>query len=96
MSIFNQGLTFEEVIHHIYTIGLRIDLDQLIQPYSELDEIDPNDPTTIDQTSDDGYRYYDKIYFALYSLFHTRARFILREILRARFILREILRLSSE
>ncbi|KAA6371845.1 MAG: hypothetical protein EZS28_032627 [Streblomastix strix] len=75
------------MMHHFYTIDLRIDLDKLIQYYSELDEIDSNDPTTIDQTSDDAYPYYDQIYFALYSLFHTRARFILREILRARFIL---------
>ncbi|KAA6387692.1 MAG: hypothetical protein EZS28_016783 [Streblomastix strix] len=66
------------MIHHFYTIGLRIDLDQLIAPDSELDEIDPNVPTIIDQTADDGYSYYDQIYFALYSVFHTRARFIHR------------------
>ncbi|KAA6400960.1 MAG: hypothetical protein EZS28_003523 [Streblomastix strix] len=65
------------MIRHFYIIGLRIDLYQLIECYSELEEIDQNDPTTIDRTSDDGYPYYDQIYFALYSLIHIRARFIL-------------------
>ncbi|KAA6359801.1 MAG: hypothetical protein EZS28_044672, partial [Streblomastix strix] len=68
--------------HHFYTIGLLIDPDQLIPPYSELDEIDPTDRTTIDRITDDGYPYYDQIHFALYSLFHSRVRFILCEILR--------------
>ncbi|KAA6348262.1 MAG: hypothetical protein EZS28_051986, partial [Streblomastix strix] len=58
------------------------DLDQLIAHDSELDEIDPTDPTTIDRTAGDGYPHADLMYFALDSLFHTRARFILREILR--------------
>ncbi|KAA6400396.1 MAG: hypothetical protein EZS28_004085 [Streblomastix strix] len=64
------------MIHHLYTIGLRIDLDQLITQDSELNEFDPNESTTIDRIADDGYPYFEQKYFALYSLFHTRARFI--------------------
>ncbi|KAA6385100.1 MAG: hypothetical protein EZS28_019372, partial [Streblomastix strix] len=59
-----------------------IDVPPYEMPDSEPDEIDPTDPTIIDQTAGDGYPHTDLMYFALDSLFHTRARFALQEILK--------------
>ncbi|KAA6402517.1 MAG: putative E3 ubiquitin-protein ligase SMURF1 [Streblomastix strix] len=52
--------------------------DQLTATDSDLDEIDPNDPTTIDRTAVNGYPHADLMNFVLDSLFQTRARFVHR------------------
>ncbi|KAA6395728.1 MAG: hypothetical protein EZS28_008749 [Streblomastix strix] len=62
------------MIHHFYTIRLRIDSDQLMVPDSELDEIDPNESTTIDRTTDD--HQYQQQFNKFSQLFHPKYRFI--------------------